>query len=143
MPEPDPVALRLQHQEPISDEVGMEEPQPLPSGLRIPAVSSMAKAMMKRIRRTRTSVEKHEVFVIKSSRRLKRVFCPECSEPVALVTLDEAVKISGISSRAVYRLIEEGRIHFAEAADRVARICPATLLKSVWKEDEGRFQPKR
>ena len=91
---------------------------------------------MKRTRRTRTTVEKHEVVVIRGSRRLKRVFCPECSEPVALVALDEAVKFSGISSRAVYRLIEEGRIHFAETADGGALICPATLLRQVWKEQD-------
>ena len=86
---------------------------------------------MKRKRRTRTTVERHEVLVLRGPRTLKRVFCTECPEPVALVTLDEAVRISGISSRAVYRLIEEGRIHFAEGTDRVALICPATLLRDV------------
>ena len=49
-------------------------------------------------------------------------------EANALVTLDEAVKISGLSSRVIYRLIEEGRIHFAETAAGVGLICPATLL---------------
>jgi hypothetical protein len=83
---------------------------------------------MKRTRRTRTTVERHETVVIRSARKLKRVLCPECSEPVALVALDEAVKFSGISSRAVYRLIEEGRIHFAETAEGSVLICPATLL---------------
>jgi hypothetical protein len=92
---------------------------------------------MKRTRRTRTTIEKREVVVIRTSRKLNRVFCPECSEPVALVALDEAVRISGISSRAIYRLIEEERIHFAETAEGVAFICPAMLLKRVWKEDDG------
>jgi hypothetical protein len=92
---------------------------------------------MKRTRRTRTTIEKHEVVLIRSSRKLKRVFCPECAEPVALVTPDEAVRISGISSRAIYRLIEEGRIHLAETPDGVALICPATLLKQIWKEQDG------
>jgi hypothetical protein len=68
------------------------------------------------------------VVVIRSSRNLNRVFCRQCMEPVALVTLDEAVRISGTSSRAIYRLIEQGEIHFAETPDGVALICPFTLL---------------
>jgi hypothetical protein len=92
---------------------------------------------MKKTRRTRTTIEEREVIVIRGSRKLKRVFCPECSEPVALVALDEAVKISGISSRAIYRLVEDGRVHLAETPDGVARICPATLLGQVWKAQDG------
>lgn len=74
---------------------------------------------------------KHEVFVVRNSGKLKRVLCPECLEPVALITLDEAVKISGMGSRAIYQLIEAGRIHFKETADRVALICPATLVRRL------------
>jgi len=74
------------------------------------------------------------VVVIRSSGKLKIDFCPACSGPVALVTLEEAVRISRISSRAIYRLIEEGLIHFAETEDGVAHICPATLLRRVWQE---------
>ena len=54
-----------------------------------------------------------------------------------MVTLDEAVQVSGISSRTVYRFIEEGQIHFSETTDRIALICPATLLKRVRKEANG------
>jgi hypothetical protein len=86
---------------------------------------------MKTKRRTKITVEKHEVYVIRRSRKLGCVLCNECPEPVALVTLDEAVKVSGMSSRTIYRLIEERRIHFAETADGVGLICPATLLARV------------
>ena len=92
---------------------------------------------MKRTRRTRTTVEKHEVVVIRGSRKLKRVFCPECAEAVALVALDEAVRISGIGSRAIYRLIEKEQIHFTETPERGALICPATLLRQVWQAQES------
>jgi hypothetical protein len=85
---------------------------------------------MKKTRRTRTTIEKREVIVIRNSRKSGRVLCNECSEPVALVTLDEAVKLSGLSSRTIYRLIEDGRVHFAERADGTGLVCPATLLNS-------------
>src|ERR1700704_6103835 len=95
------------------------------------------KSKMKRTRRTRTTVEKHEVVVIRGSRKLKRGFCAECSEPIALVTVEEAVRISGISSRAIYRLIEQGRIHLAETPDGVALICPSTLLRQVLEKQDA------
>lgn len=75
-------------------------------------------------------------MVIRGSRKLMRGFCNECAEPVALVTLDEAVRISGIGSRAIYRLIEKQQIHFTETPERGALICPATLLRQVWQAQE-------
>jgi hypothetical protein len=91
---------------------------------------------MKRTRRTRTTIEKRETFVIRGLGKRNRVFCPECSEVVGLVTLDEAVKISGVSSRGVHRMIEDARIHFLETAVGIAFICPATLLARVSEEGE-------
>ena len=70
------------------------------------------------------------MLVIKSSRMLGKTLCKECSEAVVLVTLDEAVKISGLSSRAIYRLIEEGRVHFDETASVIGLMCRASLIKS-------------
>lgn len=88
---------------------------------------------MKKTRRTTTTVEMHEVLVMRSSRTRRRFLCPECSEPVALVDLGDAMRIAGISSRVIYRLIEAGRVHFAETTE-TSLICPATLLSRTWKE---------
>ncbi|HXI88611.1 MAG TPA: hypothetical protein VNO24_01235 [Blastocatellia bacterium] len=92
---------------------------------------------MKRKRRTTTTIEQREVVVIRRSRKVKKFLCHECSEPVALITLDEAVKISGLNSRAVYRLIEEDQIHFTETQDGLGLICPATLLARASRETDG------
>jgi hypothetical protein len=92
---------------------------------------------MKKTRRTRTTVETRELIIIRGARQLTKTLCPECSEAIALVTLNEAVHISGLSSRAVYRLIEAGRIHFTERTDGTALICPATLLRQAWKAMDG------
>ena len=73
-------------------------------------------------------MEKHEVVVIRGSRRLNRVLCSNCSETVVLVTIEEAVKMSGISARAIYHLLEAGEVHFAETAEGMTLICPATLV---------------
>jgi len=88
-------------------------------------------------RRIRTMVEMREVIVLRSSRKRQIVFCPECSEAVVLVTLDEAMKIAEISSRAVYRLLEQKLLHFAETAEGPVLICPSTLVAQGWKENQA------
>lgn len=88
---------------------------------------------MKRKRQTRTTIEMREVVVIRGSPKRQSVFCPECSEAAVFVTVEEAVKLTGISARAIYRLIEAGSVHFAETADGLTLICPATLLALVWQ----------
>ena len=82
-------------------------------------------------------IRQHEVLTIRSPHPRQAVCCSECREPVALVALNEAVRLSGITSRAIYRLIEEGQIHFTETADGLALICPASLLKWVRQEHCG------
>jgi hypothetical protein len=89
---------------------------------------------MKRTRKTRTTIEKHEVFVIRSYGNRNGVLCPECpecKEPVALITLDEAIRFSAVSSRTIHRLMETARIHFVETRQGMALICPATLAAVV------------
>jgi len=93
-----------------------------------PVMPSSLESLMKRTRRTRTTVEQREVVIIRNLR--KQGFCAGCSEQTALISVEEGVRISGLSSRAVYRLIEAGRIHFAETAEGSVLICPATLLVS-------------
>jgi len=72
-----------------------------------------------------------EVVVIRGSRKRKGIICADCSEAAVLVSVEEAVKISGISARAMYRLIEASEVHFAETADGLTLICAATLLAKV------------
>ena len=92
---------------------------------------------MKKRRRTRTTVEVREVVVIRGSRKHNRVLCANCSEAAVLVTIEEAVKMSGISARAIYHLLEAGEVHFAETAEGMTLICPGTLLSRVWKKESA------
>ena len=71
------------------------------------------------------------MVVIRGSRTRNRVLCANCSEEAVLVTVEEAVKMSGISARAIYRLVETNEVHFAETAEGLTQICAATLLAAV------------
>jgi hypothetical protein len=91
---------------------------------------------MNKRRWTKTTLEQHELIIVRTSRTPARRFCADCSDTTALVTLNEAVRISGITSREVYRLMEAGRIHFNEGPDGIALICPVTLLRHFRKEED-------
>jgi hypothetical protein len=86
---------------------------------------------MKRTRRTRTTLEVREVVVIRGLRRRNRGRCANCAENGALVTVEEAVKLFGISGRAIYRLIEADEVHFVETSNGLTLICAATLLAKL------------
>lgn len=41
--------------------------------------------------------------------------CPQCRAPVEMFTPDIAAQLTGLSEREIFRLIENGRLHFTEA----------------------------
>ncbi len=73
------------------------------------------------------TVERHEVRVIRRGRGALRIQCRECGGEAPLVTVEEATVLIGISSRAIYRLVEGGRLHFTETADGGVLVCLASL----------------
>src|SRR5262245_17218211 len=86
-----------------------------------------AKAMSIRKRKTtHTTTVAREVVVIKTPTTPdKDALCVECAGLVRMFTLEEAVHMTNISSRGIFRLIEEGRIHFLETDKGLVLICPA------------------
>ena len=77
------------------------------------------------------------MVVIRGSRKRNRVLCANCSEAVVLVTIEDAVKMSGITARAIYHLLDAGEVHFAETVEGLTLICADTLLARVAKEADG------
>ena len=49
------------------------------------------------------------------------MLCGQCSEP--LFFAEEAVHATGLSSRAIHRLVETGELHFAETAAGSLLVC--------------------
>lgn len=85
---------------------------------------------MKKVRRIRISMETKQVLVIRSSRR---IWCPECGEGAQMVTPEEAAGVSGVATRAIYRWLEEGKIHFCSSREGT----PLTCLNSILRLKSG------
>jgi hypothetical protein len=90
---------------------------------------------MKKKRITRTTIEAHEVYILKTPRQPKPVLCARCRGQVALISLEEAVRLTVASSRTIHRWVETGDLHFAETAEGLMLLCPASLLQHLHKQN--------
>ncbi|HEX5736004.1 MAG TPA: hypothetical protein VF131_24465 [Blastocatellia bacterium] len=82
------------------------------------------------MKRTRSlTIETRQVTVIRRPGPSRRARCETCGEVVILVTADEAAHLARVSSRAIYRCVETGSLHFTEMADGTLLICLNSLLK--------------
>jgi len=86
---------------------------------------------MKRIRRTEVTVEMDEIILITRSQATCLPQCPHCRDDVAMITPEQAAEIVAANTRAIYRWIEEGRIHSAETVKGRLLVCPRSLCEVI------------
>lgn len=65
-------------------------------------------------RKTEITLETEELVSIKAPRSFNR-FCELCDHWVEMLTAETAAGLSGLSQGRIFRLIENGEIHFIEA----------------------------
>ena len=84
--------------------------------------------MIKKIRRRIVS-ETKQVAVLIDSTTQSDLRCDFCGESSVMISPLLAAKLSRISTREIYRLIETGKIHFVEmpAPDRQIFVCSKSL----------------
>jgi excisionase family DNA binding protein len=63
--------------------------------------------------------------------RSSLLWCPDCRRRVSMITPEQAAQIGGVSSRTIYRWVEERNLHFVEARDGPLLICEGSLRR--WK----------
>lgn len=86
---------------------------------------------MKTKKTIRIFQETHEVLSVRllphAQPRRAFVLCEECASEVTLLAPEEAALVSGLSVRAIYRLVEAGLIHYKETADGLLLVCPINV----------------
>lgn len=93
---------------------------------------------MKRKSRAEITIETHRILVVKRQTGRAQATCPECPTEVATVTPEEATAIARISTRALYRLIEEGAVHCLELSTGTL-VCLNSLRAAA---AEGQLEPQ-
>jgi hypothetical protein len=74
--------------------------------------------ILKTTKRTHITVEKREVWVVRRPQKARMVWCEE-----------QAAALAEVSTRAIYRQVESGQIHFTETADGQLFVCLNSLSK--------------
>jgi hypothetical protein len=76
---------------------------------------------------TETIIETHEVWVVRKPAGPFPAWRPDCAGRPPMLTPEEAAGLSGLSLRAIFRLVEAGGVHFLETAGGRLFVCPASL----------------
>jgi hypothetical protein len=88
-------------------------------------------ATKKRTKTTEITVERSDVFVVRRTKETAGVWCERCGERVRMVTPEEAARTTGASTRAIYRRVETGRMHFIETAEGLLLVCLTSIKAEI------------
>ena len=81
-----------------------------------------------RIKRRMTITTETERVLIVQKRRIETLrWCEGCGEPVNLVTPETAATMTGLSVRAICRMVESNKVHFSETPSGSLLICLNSL----------------
>jgi hypothetical protein len=100
----------------------------------------LTEATMDEKQKKKTAVAIHQFYVVRQQKHAPPVVCSQCPVAIAsLVAPDEAAVVTGISTRAIYRWVEAGVIHFLENANGSLLVClnsfPAAVGANAFRED--------
>ena len=90
---------------------------------------------MKTTRKTKITVERERLLVIRRQRRQVVAWCQACSAEVDMFAVAAAAALTGLSQRAVFRLLEAESLHFTENDEGEVLICLNSLLNQTRKGD--------
>lgn len=65
--------------------------------------------------KTEITFEVEETIILRQSGNRLEAFCPQCQAVIEMITPQTVAALGGLSEREIFRLIENGRLHFLEA----------------------------
>ena len=78
-------------------------------------------------KRTIVRVETQQLSVIRPAGKPIELWCEQCAGAVPMVTPEDAAQLCQMPTRAVYRRVERGELHFVEAGAGELLICCSSL----------------
>jgi hypothetical protein len=74
------------------------------------------------------TTESHEIFIIRINDKDKiHGYCETCVAETVMLRIDEAVSETGLNALKIFRLVENGGIHFIETATGHLLICAKSI----------------
>ena len=79
-------------------------------------------------RRTQITIERERLLLISRRKLSATGWCDPCGAQVDLLTPETAAAITGVGTRAIYRRVESGELHFTEIRDGLLLVCERSLI---------------
>jgi hypothetical protein len=86
---------------------------------------------MRSEKRTEITLRSRQTLVIRSSPGGAAVRCTQCAAGAQMISPDAATAAVRMSTRAVYRLVEEGKLHYVETENGTLYICLNSLIRAA------------
>jgi hypothetical protein len=86
--------------------------------------------MKKPKRITKFTIETERTFIFRCFGDQMTGWCLTCRAEAQIATVQGAAREAGLNELAIYRLLDEGVLHFTEDSDGRVLICLNSLLKS-------------
>jgi len=93
--------------------------------------------MRRKKKTTIVTFESHERMTIRHEMPRIFVWCERCGAEVLMVTPNEAAARSEADTRAIFRGVESGEIHFIESESGALLVCSKSLPRSRGETSSG------
>ena len=87
-------------------------------------------------KRTVTTIETHQIFIVRRPGGATVARCPACLKEVEMVSLLEASILAGVSLLDICRRATDGDVHLA-VTENLGLVCLDSLLKRVSPRETG------
>ena len=86
--------------------------------------------VMRHKRKIKITVTRRESLYMRGERRTVNMssWCSQCGGEFAVLIPSLAAEFLSVSTREIYRMVEDGRVHYVEAPDQELFICLNSLL---------------
>jgi hypothetical protein len=91
---------------------------------------------VKRTTRRKITVETERLLVISSQPGAGVAWCERCKAETRMLDVPEAVAVSGLSARTIFRRVESGQLHFTETPEGTLLVCLNSLMERTSPEAE-------
>jgi hypothetical protein len=78
-------------------------------------------------RRTEITIETSRRLLVRRAGGGSKTWCAKCVAEVNMISANEAAALLHVSTRSIYRWIENGQLHFSEEPDGLL-VCADSLL---------------
>lgn len=80
-------------------------------------------------KRTVINFQAREFWLIHKAKEEDRPFCKECNAETDWLSPEQAVVVTGLNAREIFRRVESGKLHFKETTDGFLFICAQSLVQ--------------